>query len=310
MEGGGNCLIANALMNASIIGVNCFVLISGYYLIKLSLKSIVSLYLTCAFYSVIFALYALFNNRIGMLDFLKSFFAFSETGLWFIKSYVGLMLVSPLINRAIQNITKKDFTIIIVLLSVLNVYFGYMHQIDELNMSGYNLTHLIYIYLIGAYIKQCVKLNQEWRYPYLFVWIFTVVIMTILYVIKIKCQFPFVAVFYSLRYNSPAVLLASISFFLFIRTLSFKNSYINWCAASVLSIYLVHQNQYIGNLWKAMLDFISSVQSFYVIFSIIFFVFCWFVSCILIDKIRIYLCTPVSNFILNQLNRIQYSLKK
>lgn len=82
--------------------VNVFILISGYFGIKSSLKGCVQIYTMCLFYV---GLDCIFNECLGNeFDFKKLIFPISHGGWWFINIYFCLLLIAPFINRAVNNL--------------------------------------------------------------------------------------------------------------------------------------------------------------------------------------------------------------
>jgi hypothetical protein len=54
----------------------------------------------------------------------------------------------------------------------------------------------------------------------------------------------------SLNYNSPLVILSSISLFLVFRKIEIQSRKINWLAKSVLAIFIIHTSVPYGNIFK------------------------------------------------------------
>ena len=90
-----NCLV--------VVAVNVFVLISGYFSIKIKMKSVMGLLIQTEFYAVLaIIIYAIITMlceeeplRFGVI---KGLVPFHPTGLWFIPCYAKLMILSPLLN--------------------------------------------------------------------------------------------------------------------------------------------------------------------------------------------------------------------
>lgn len=110
-----------------IVAVNCFVLISGYFGIHLKLRSVLRLYLQCFFIGLIsYLLYvALTPATIALPALLERLLAFTHNNWWFIISYLGLMVLSPLLNAAVAQLSKKQLALSIGLLAVVIWYFGF-----------------------------------------------------------------------------------------------------------------------------------------------------------------------------------------
>lgn len=89
-------------------------------------------------------------------------------------------------------------------------------------------------------------------------------------------------------YNSLVLVLMSVLFFLIFTTLDFKSKVINWIAASVFAVYLVHENQwFFRDLWYAMIESqynrYPPVSFFCILLSECFLLY---VIAILLDKLR------------------------
>lgn len=154
------------LMNVCIVAVNCFVMISGYFRIKAGWKGIVNLWMWLLFYALIsFALSIWLKPDQSLFIGLKRiFFPLSESGLWFIVTYFALYLVSPLLNKAIENQTGNEKSLTLIMLLVVDVYLGYMHQSKEITVDGYHLIHFIMLYYFGSWMSEYKLLitNKKW----------------------------------------------------------------------------------------------------------------------------------------------------
>ena len=145
------------LMNACVLAVNCFVMISGYFRIKQSWKGITGLWLQLLFYAFLsFVLCLLLKPEQSLLLGLKRMlFPLSESGLWFIVAYFGLYLCAPIINAALDGQSRNQKLWSLALLLIVDVYLGYMHQVEEVTINGYHIFHFIVIYWLGNCMKEC-----------------------------------------------------------------------------------------------------------------------------------------------------------
>lgn len=98
-------LLVNSLV---VVAVNTFVLISGYFSIKLKAKSLISFFIQTEFYAV-FAILILLSISIAIepIQFTKhkilGLIPFIPSGLWFVPRYAILMCISPFLNRICKN---------------------------------------------------------------------------------------------------------------------------------------------------------------------------------------------------------------
>lgn len=93
----------------AIIGVNVFVLITGYFSTSIKIKSLANLVYICLFYAVI---RLLVGYVTGCFD-VKDIFFISKSN-WFIPSYIGLLLFTPFLNNI--NLNKRQLRNVIIAL--------------------------------------------------------------------------------------------------------------------------------------------------------------------------------------------------
>ena len=96
------------------IGVNIFVLISGYFLItaeKLKTQKVLKFILQVLTYSVlIFGCFAIFGSEsLGIKSVIKSLFPLVHSIWWFASAYFVLYLLSPYLNRLLNSLDKKTY---------------------------------------------------------------------------------------------------------------------------------------------------------------------------------------------------------
>lgn len=82
-------------------------------------------------------------------------------------------------------------------------------------------------------------------------------------------------------------MLASVAFFMWVRTWKFRSTAVNWISASVFSVYLIHCNPFV---WGRLISFLKAIQANYGSWQTAFLVFSamlvFYFVCILIDKVR------------------------
>ena len=125
----------------SACGVDTFVLISGYFGLKPSLKSWVHFLLPPTFYTLI------------LCTINKEPFTHYQPwcSWWFVICYLELLLIAPFINHIINENNKKSHLFLIISLTIINVYFGFICQTNE-GRTGYTLMNFCYLYILGRYM--------------------------------------------------------------------------------------------------------------------------------------------------------------
>lgn len=312
--------VFNIIQLISIIGVNVFVFISGYYSIekKLKFKKILKLWLVVLFYSVIILVILVlcklvpFNYKI----FIKSFFPILTNKYWFFTTYFSLFLFIPFINMLVVKLSKKSYKILllflIVLFSIVPTIFpnNYVLSIYD----GYSVMWFIILYLIAGYIR--LFYNKKTKLFKLFlIYFINLFIMILILLLSNKIHY-FNKYGAGLNnYNNIFVLIETIVTFLIFREINIKSKFINFLASSVFAVYLIHTHK---ELSKTMWDFID--QKKYIDSNKVFIVFIlsiiliFFIS-IIIDKIRIVLFKLIGKLkniklINNVINKVDNFIEK
>lgn len=255
----GNQLIAaNTIIGFTYIGVNCFILITGYFGADFSWKRLLSLYLICAFYELVgFVIaFGLGDVQLNRESLSYIVFPLSHSKEWFVRCYVVLLLLLPLINAGLNSLDRKGHTYVLVVLTILNLYFGWFQKQENFNATGYNVSQMVYLYVIGRYFYRSVdwdKLRSKCGYIFL-IWLVSSVLWGVLQNINNLHPIPH---WNGWAYNNPVVLVSSIALFMLFGCISMKPSrFINTFAAGMFSVFLVHMNRYLG---KYLYDWVRSI---------------------------------------------------
>ncbi len=92
------------LMNMSIVAVNGFIFISGYFKINPSWKGIVRLYAQIAFYVALFTAVGMVWGGVDLkISLLHMLFPLSHSGLWFMTAYFALLLLAAILIAAFEK---------------------------------------------------------------------------------------------------------------------------------------------------------------------------------------------------------------
>ena len=254
MIGGGD-ITFSFIDSYSIIGVNLFLLISGYFGIKLSFRSFFYLVFICFFYKLVHLSADTFLLGISHPVYewlMKPIFVVSHSGGWFVQVYFMLMFVSPMLNKALENMSQKEWLLSLVLLSVIVFYLGWcLHRYND--GAGYTLLNFIFVYFLGATIKRFNLPSRvpTWGLPLMF--LVSSLITFMIYLVSKQISLPVAA----MAYNSPFVILSACSFFCLFSKLKIQSSVINKIALSVLPVYLLTDG---GNLSKVLYNWAVGVS--------------------------------------------------
>lgn len=262
------------------LGVNVFVLISGYFLIdkQFKWKKFIRLALQVFFYSsVIYLLFLAFGLAIfDIEDLFKNFFPLITNRYWFMSCYVILYVLSPFINKMIKAISKKEHEFLILFLlfvKTIITIFGY----NYLSNVGWFIT----LYIVSAYLKKYNVLTNVWISLASFCLSFTAMIVFSVF----------------LRYsvyglNNIVCFVASVSLFNVFRNMktSFHSKAVNLVSSAMLGVYLIHDNNFVRPfLWQETLECRRMARKPFFSQYAINVVIIVFAVCTAIELARIYL---------------------
>lgn len=221
-----------AVESFAIIGVNCFTMISGYFGIRLRLRSVVSFLFQCIFYSVgiCLAVYAVKPELFSWTGLAESCMVLTHTDLWYVPAYFGLMLLSPLLNAGAELMPRRTFLGTVGGFTLFNIWCGWWWQ-GTFNPTGYTLVQLIMMYLIGRAVALYIPETGARRPAVLYVISFAAVFVSAMYMEPLR----------AFAYNSPAVMAATVSFFLIFRSMKFESHAVCTLAKPAFAVYLIHK---------------------------------------------------------------------
>lgn len=276
------------------IGVNVFVLISGYFGIKFKWKGVMNLFIFCAFYM---ALNLLQQDFIGYEQYtsteilFKSLKALKNTSKWFIPCYLALYFISPFLNTARDSLSKHQYICALIVLSVYCLWFGYIRQSNVFNHNGYTVGQFIWLYFIGGYIRRfnVIQSVRKCRMVCVSIWLILSLLRGVA-TIALYSGYPLL-VWHPITYNNPFTLIASIAFFCLFTTFHFKSKAINYIAQSVLAVYLLHLSIPPFSKWHVAINMLNGPC--YFLFAIIW-TFVRFIVTIGVDQVRLVLMIPVN----------------
>ncbi len=295
--------------------VNTFILISGYFSIRPKAKSFFNLYLVCAFYAgvlYVINLYATGShlNRWVLYNTLMPFGLWkTSSNWWFIPNYLILYILSPILNKLIDNISKREFQYFLLLQAIVVFYFGWYRN-EAWNGMGLNFINFIFLYFIGRYIALHYQVANSSSFAgggrILIYMVAGLLIGLIDWIVRM--YEPSIKWMWYNGYNNPLSIVAAIGLFMSFKSIHIgHNKVINWFAASALSIYLVHNNFYIvaDKLYK-FVTHIYDTNSMVIAYAILFGISVALVIGIpIIDKLRLLITNPMCNVMC----KIYYRLK-
>ena len=276
----------------SIMGVDVFVMLSGWYGIRLRLSRISELLFQILFFGILCLLvrYILTGGQLpySPVQTILTLFMLDNTSYWFIKCYLGLCLFTPVLNAFVEHATKRQFTLTLCGLFVFQFVFGWVFESTAWICAGYSLPFFMCLYLLARFMKvHQPKFTRLPRFVDLFVYLGAVVVLSV-GVFFLRRYVGIGGVLYF--YNSPFVILAAVSLLLFFSKLSFHHKFVNWLGISVFSIYLTHSSNFTGEYYDEHIRqwFYGETRMTFLVYTVLL-ILSVFLGSVLIDKVRLLL---------------------
>lgn len=258
-------VIADCVYMLGEIGVNCFMLCTGFLMInkvsdKGHFKRITKIWNGIFFYSLVsFVLvhFLVSPYNISFKTFAAVLMPVSFKTWWYTTCYFVIICISPYLNSMLNSLPRESYKklliIPVVLFSLVPTFLGFLKK-DTESFTGYSrLIWMMIVYCLGGYIKlyypkeelcskrkKCIVVNVS-------VWIFLTAFIMLAEKGIISGRNISARYFWSP--NSIPVLLLSVSLFVLFLSKDFPSlKLINIISGSTLGIYQMHGGRS-GKLW-------------------------------------------------------------
>lgn len=279
------------------IGINCFVLITGYFMCKsdITVRKFLKLLLEILFYN--FVIYSIFViNGYAPFTFgelVKAINPIGSISFGFTSCFLIYYLLIPFLNKLVNNINKKQHSSLIAICVLFFVIWDRLPGIEyTYNYVGwFCVLHIIASYIryylprkersgnarevrfistggvfaITSVVTQCYMIEKGWHVGWQYKWV-------------ADC-------------NAVVGLLSSVMMFIGFKDLKMKNrKWINTIAASTFAVLLIHANSDTMRkwLWQDVCCNVNWIESPYLPLHAIGCVTAIFLFCIIVDQVRIY----------------------
>ena len=279
------------------IGINCFLLITGYFMCKqqITLRKFMKLFLEVKFYYfsifLIFLLtgYELLSaSRVTQLIFNISY----ELGKSFTSGYMLLFFLIPFVNVFINATDGKTLLHAIATLMIAFTVTGTLLDNDFYEYSGWYVA----VYLMGAYIRLYPSRWTESLQPSIWMTVISTVfacasVLALTYLSHLKGTM--ITTYYMVNDSNKLLAIASaLSLFLLFKNIPMRqNRVVNLMAQATFGVLLIHANSNAMRqwLWRDLLDVPGQYASATLWVHAVFSVAAIYMICVCIDLARIYL---------------------
>lgn len=261
--------------------VNLFVMLSGWFTITPKWRSVFSLLFQVLFFILVAQLFRScyiedipFSPYETVMELLN--------GYWYVSAYLGVYLLSPVLNKFLQNSNLKEIGYILISFYIFQTLFGWIVNNDFI-AKGYSTFSFIGLYVLAYWLR---RIKDKIAINGLVLFIFSVIVNSIYYYLPVgdtclrMCS-----------YTNPLNIIGCCGLLIWFSNLNIKlNRVINWLSASSFAVYLIHINPLLGRFYldycKYMYSSFSGCEYLALLFISLVGVF---MGGVIIDQIRLFI---------------------
>ena len=290
-----------SLEMASIIAVNVFILISGYFGIKPTIKGFLKFVFQWLFFSIgIYVVMILMDySKFSLNNLATCLLLKPDTPYWFIPSYICLYFFAPVLNSFIDTAKKTQFICVLISFIIFQTIYGFITNGADFLMKGYSTLSFMGLYLLAGFVRKHIDLSKYSKCFFANCYLLITTLLTIVWITTVCID---QSIIYSrmLCYSNPLVIASSLCLLLLFSKISFTSTIINKIAASSFAVYLLHCHPF---LYSYYLESIRSINASNVFINALF-ILCviglWFAVAILLDFLRIFIWNKFQKLIISQ----------
>ena len=275
------------------IGINCFVLITGYFMCQshITARKFVKLLAEVMFYNIVFYLVFLLSGyeAFSLKALIKTLMPITSIAQNFTGTYLVFFLCIPFLNILVHNMTEMQHARLLLLSSFMYIFFG---TVKLLPVTMNYVSWYIVLFFIASYIRLYPKkLFDSTRF---WGWMTSItVLLSAASVVacawmgtKIGRNAPF---FFVSDSNTFLAVATGLSSFLWFKNLKIRSRFINIVASTCFGVLMIHANSDTMRqwLWRDTLNNVGMYGKPMMVYHAIGSIVGIFTVCCLIDLLRI-----------------------
>ncbi len=275
------------------LGVIIFVILSGYFLSKstFKVKRLFQLLAQVLFYSVsIYTILCITGiQQINLRNTFISLFPTTTSLYWFFTAYTVLYLFTPLINKMLDNMSKKSHLTFNITMLVL---WSVAPTLTTNSFFGNEIAQFLMFYSIGAYLRKYPDnmLNKKKNNLILVATCALIMMLSVVCILKISEYYPWISKYAAYFYSRSSIFAIGLAVGLVVFFSNLKPFYskaLNIVSGATFGIYLIHDNKFFRTfMWKEIFNTDVHTYSPYVIFHILGSAIVIFAVCCVIELLR------------------------
>ncbi len=278
------------------IGINCFVMITGYFMCKshITAKKFTKLLLEIMLYRII--IYFIFiisgYENVSLMNLTKLLLPVSSIQQNFTGCFITFYLFIPFLNILIRNLNERQHFYLLLLNFFTYILFGTLHG-SAFGVTMNYVSWFMVLYFIASYIRLYPK---KWFSNNKICGILLLLSLALSVASVVGCTWigtklnKFIPFYFVTDSNTFLAVIVGVFAFLFFKNLHIPcNKFINTVSASTFGVLLIHANSNTMRqwLWQDTLDILGHYNDKYMPFYAIGCVLVIFAICIIIDILRI-----------------------
>lgn len=232
------------------VGVILFVLLSGYFNIHFKIKGLIVLVATVFVYFVPLNIFSIISSDdFSMKQLVKSIFFISKTPYWFIRTYIFLFLISPVINCYLKNITWVQRKWLLAILGIISIYMGTLLA-DPSVSDGKNIVNFVLIYVLGDTLARYKSVWQKFSHSGMIILYlgFNIGIVAAYMLFSNQPMLQTAIWLLCFTYCSPFLIANGVLLFIILGKNHIQSKLVNYTASSMFAVYLIHCMPFLYNL--------------------------------------------------------------
>ena len=250
----------NLMIVGGKIGVDVFVLISGYFLAsgRIKILSFLRVLFEAWFYALVIGLLcaAVSPATFELKTFLKSFLPTGGGLPWFVTAYLGMYLVAPWLSRLASVLDKGSFK---QMLLVGFLVFSLIPTLTNCTFISSNFAWFCYLFLVACFIRRF-DLSRAFS-RCLLIGGGSLLVLSVIGLELLSSRLPFIQGHVAYFSNQDSFLTLAISVGLLCLFKDMRVGHIKWVnliAQGTFGVYLIHENVFMRQLLWPHFDFVFS----------------------------------------------------
>ena len=265
--------------------VNVFVMISGWFGIRSTVKGFCNFLTQALFFTVgMYFLCILCGlGEFNIHSFLLNIYIDSRYW-WFVIAYAGLYILAPVLNAFIESASTRRLAAVVIAFYIFQSYYGWFGIVAYFE-TGYSTLSFIGLYLLAALLRRYQRPAFKWGGV---AYLLAISAHTAFYYFALSRNLDNYIGLYD-SYCNPLTVMAAASLVCWASTWRLgANKIINFVAASAFAVYLFHMSPaFVHNVFNPVItDIYNATSGLLTPLCIFIFLVLLFAIAVLLDQPR------------------------